>query len=153
MCIRISVQRGVLLSRWALTLKWLARVQKKEMAEPLIKMCCILLDVRVVSDVEVHGLSSKYVTEQVLLNLFRVKLQSKSFAENSMTTSYKSQFVSFPHMLNPASNTYTQKQPKCIKRKTIGSFVQRHQVFLCFGLHSYSYDMSGKHPHNRSLES
>lgn len=69
MCIRISVQRGVLLSRWALTLKWLARVQKKEMAEPLIKMCCILLDVRVVSDVEVHGLSSNYVTEQVLSKL------------------------------------------------------------------------------------
>lgn len=53
-----------------MTLKWLARVQKKKCQHPLIKISYTsLLDVRVVSDVEVHGLSSNYVTEQVLSKL------------------------------------------------------------------------------------
>lgn len=146
MCIRISVQRGVLLSRWALTLKWLARVQKKEMAEPLIKMCCILLDVRVVSDVEVHGLSSNYVTEQVLSKLIwggiAIKILRGKFHDHILQ---KLLCLFSSHAKSSQQHLHIETT-KVHQRKTIESFVQRHQVFLCFGLHSYSYDMSGKHP-------
>lgn len=118
-----------------MTLKWLARVQKKKCQHPLIKISYTsLLDVRVVSDVEVHGLSSNYVTEQVLSKLIwggiAIKILRGKFHDHILQ---KLLCLFSSHAKSSQQHLHIETT-KVHQRKTIGSFVQRHQVFLCFGL-------------------
>lgn len=118
-----------------MTLKWLARVQKKKCQHPLIKISYTsLLDVRVVSDVEVHGLSSNYVTEQVLSKLIwggiAIKILRGKFHDHIVQ---KLVCLFSSHAKSSQQHLHIETT-KVHQRKTIGSFVQRHQVFLCFGL-------------------
>lgn len=118
-----------------MTLKWLARVQKKKCQHPLIKISYTsLLDVRVVSDVEVHGLSSNYVTEQVLSKLIwggiAIKILRGKFHDHILQ---KLLCLFSSHAKSSQQHLHIETT-KVHQRKTIESFVQRHQVFLCFGL-------------------